>query len=223
VATPTLQTYLYQTRQLLRDANSDFYTDTFLTLEINQARQNVIRDTLCTRALALISTVGGTEVYPFSLVLSNLQTQGLPAQQILTGLNVTLDWTTNLRISMDYYPWTKFNALFRAYPFQTIPTIWSMYAYQAFYVFPIPSQVYTLEIDCVYLPSDMVKTTDVEASLPFPWSDLVQFQAAYLAKQYEQAQQEAQTYFQRYQTELQLRRGANPPWRIRSQYGNRPY
>lgn len=222
MATPTLSTYLYQTRQLLRDANSQFYTDQFLTQEINQARANVVRDTLCTRTLAIINLVGGQESYSFQSILSVVQGNGVPAQQILTILNATLDWTINLRISLDYYPWTKFNALFRAYPFQTIPTIWSMYGYQSFYLFPVPQQTYPLEIDCVYLPNDMVNNTDTEMSLPTPWSDLVQFNAAYLAKDYEQAAGESKYYLDKYYAELQLRRGSNPPWRIRSQYGNRP-
>lgn len=218
----TLQNYLFTTRFYLRDSQSVFFTDQQVIAQINQARNNVIRDTACCRALALISTVGGQELYPFSTVLTALQQQGVPAAQIAYILNVTVDWTTTMRYSLDYMAWDDFNARYRVYPYQYVPYIYGMYDTQSFYVAPIPNTTYTMEVDSVYFPNPLVSGTDVDTALVLPWSDLVPIAAAYWCKYYENAMQEAMTLFQQYRMNLDLQLAGNQPYRVPSRYANDP-
>lgn len=182
----------------------------------------------CSRGLAFVNTIAAQENYSFSTVLSALQSgssllAAAPAKAILTVLGITIQYSASpLRIALDYLPWQQFNAIYRSFPIQMFPTIWSQFDtgfHQSFFVAPIPSQVYTLEVDCLWLPNDLVNPTDVETTLNQPWSDVVPLAACYWAKHYEQAWEEAKDFKTRALLEFNIRVGAVPPWRVPSRYG----
>ena len=50
----------------------------------------------------------------------------------------------------------------------------------SFYVYPIPSQTYQYELDCLCLPQDLITDLSVEI-IPDPWSDAVKYFAAHLS------------------------------------------
>jgi hypothetical protein len=219
-----LQDYLYRTQRFLRDPFATGYDIPFLTYCINQARADLIYSSRCSRALALVNTVAAQESYNFNKVLSSVQNLGAPAKSILTVLGITIQYSsTPLRIALEYLPWQQFNAIYRSFPIQIYPTIWSQFDtgfFQSFYVAPIPSQVYVLEVDCIWLPSDLANPTDQETTIPQPWSDVVPLCACYWAKLYEQSMEEADWFADTARKQFNIRVGATPPWRVPSRYGS---
>ena len=226
----TLQDHLYRERKFLHDSGvsgGTKFDDTFLIYTINQARANLVYLSRCTRSWTTISLQQGKEWYPFSLVLQALQATGdefgntLPAKAILTILNLTIQYSSSpLRISLEYLPWSQFNAIYRAFPIQIYPTIWSMYGYQQFIVAPIPSQTYILEVDCLWLPNDLVNYTDTETAIPQPWSDAIPIVASYWALINEQSPEMVEAIKKIARDEFGIAIGATPPWRIPSAYGS---
>ena len=106
----------------------------------------------------------------------------------VTLLNV-LDLITSatifstLRTTMRWCPFSTFQTFFRFNTtVQQQPMVWSVLQQtQTVYVNPIPDQAYPMEWDSVGLPtSNLVSLTDYETSIPTPWTDCVQYYAAYL-------------------------------------------
>lgn len=64
----TLTSYLNDTRRLLHDARSSFYTDADLTVYINSASRRVVADSTCYRRLQTIYLSTGLEVYGYGQV-----------------------------------------------------------------------------------------------------------------------------------------------------------
>jgi hypothetical protein len=227
----SLQQYLYRERKFLHDSGvsgGTKFDDTFLIYTINQARANLVYLSRCTRAWTTINLAQGQEWYPFSQVLASLQTSPgdefsnqLPVKQVLTILNLTIQYSSSpLRIALEYLPWSQFNAIYRAFPIQIYPTIWSMYGYQQFIVAPIPSQTYVLEVDCLWLPSDLLNYNDNDTALPQPWSDAVPLVAAYWALINEQSPEMVEAIKKIARDEFGIQLSATPPWRIPSPYGS---
>ena len=186
----TLSSYIYTTRRLLHDANANFWTDDELTADINAARQRLVRDTGCKRVLQTSSVVYNTEKYDFS---------GLPqGDQTMDVLTINLYWGTT-RVPLLYKPWTQFNAELRYYQ-QYIgqPIAFSMYGTNSFYIGPLPDQTYTIELDTVVRPVDLVALTDPELDIKDPWYEPVPYYAAYTAKFKEQSYGEAEIFRQQY-------------------------
>src|SRR5262249_32197254 len=68
------------------------------------------------------------------------------------------------------------------------PSVWSVYQYGAngsFYLFPIPSQQLSTDMDAYCSVIPLVDDNTVDA-IPYPWTDAVPYYAAYLA--YDNAQ-----------------------------------
>jgi hypothetical protein len=119
----------------------------------------------------------GQEVYPFS----GVDLTGNPGvQSVYCVMGVSIIYA-NYRYSLPVYPFSAYQAYIRQYPFQYqyVPTFASQYGQGAngsFYVFPLPSQTYQYELDCLCIPQDLTAALSFEA-LPDPWTDAV----AYLA------------------------------------------
>jgi hypothetical protein len=185
----TLQTYITQCRRLLHDANANFWSDTELTDYINSARQRLVRDTGCLRTIQTVNTVTSQEVYQFSALPSGIQT--------LDILNINLYWG-NTRIPLRYLPWTQFNAELRFWQnYIGRPIAFSVYGQQAFYLAPVPDQVYQMELDTIILPTDLVNTSDVDA-INSPWTDPVPYYACHTAKFKEQSYGESEIFLNQY-------------------------
>ena len=226
--------YLYLTQKFLRDATSEFYDQNYLIKCINLARTDVIYAAKSTRALGLFNLTVGVQSYTFDPVLTSIQAQGIAAQQILSILTLTIEYNNPgiaplipatsgiLTYQLDWLPWSRFSAIYRAFPISIYPTIWSEYGDQGFYVAPIPSQTYVLEADVLYVPPDMINNSDTETAFVKPWTDIVPLAACYWAKFYEQSFNEAENFAKMAQGIFGIRIGAKRPWRIPSQYGQGP-
>ena len=185
----TLQTYITQCRRLLHDANANFWSDSELTDYINAARERLVRDTGCLRTIQTVNTVTNQEVYQFSALPSGIQTMDI--------LNINLYWG-NTRIPLRYLPWTQFNAELRFWQnYIGRPIAFTVYGQQAFYLAPVPDQVYAMELDTIILPTALVSTTDVDAIIS-PWTDPVPYYACHTAKFKEQSYGEAEIFLNQY-------------------------
>jgi hypothetical protein len=282
----TLQTYITLTRRLLHDANANFWSDSELTDDINNARNRLIRDTGVNRIIQNTVAVQNQELYTFdntagyvsgilvtnagsgytaapniSLTASptgnnatatatisqtgtygsntagaisgiNLVNPGLgyttaptvtitssdgngsggAAQAFLAGMpqgNLTMDiininlYWGNTRIPLRYLPWTQFNAELRFWQnYVGRPIAYSMYGAQSFYLSPVPDQNYSMEIDTIVEPTNLVNLSDVEQNIPAPWQDPVPYYAAHVAKFKEQSYGEAELFKNQYQAKM---------------------
>jgi hypothetical protein len=223
--------YLYLTQKFLRDSQNQFYDQTYLTKCVNLARSDVIYASRSTRALGLFNLTQGVQSYTFDPILAAIQANGVVSQQVLGILTLTVEYNNPapaplipatqgiLTYQLDYYPWSRFSAIYRAFPISIYPSIWSMYGDNQFYVAPIPSDQYVLECDVIYAPPDLVNLSDVETAFQKPWTDIVAVEACYWAKLYEQSFNEAENFQKMAMQLFGVRIPIKALWRIPSQYG----
>lgn len=191
----TLSDYIFVVRRLLHDANANFWTDEELTIDINDARQRLVRDTGCHRILQTSAVLTGIESYDFSTLPEGTKTMDV--------INLNVYWG-NSRIPLRYVSWTQFNAQMRYWiNYQGQPVIYSMYGPNKYFVAPVPDQDYVTELDTVVRPTDLVALSDIDTDIVDPWKDPVLFYAAYMAKFKEQSYGEAELFKQQYVQQLQ--------------------
>lgn len=111
---------------------------------------------------------------------------------VLDILSIAVLWG-DLRITFGWLPFTGFQAFCRAYRNQySTPGVFTMHqGILKTFIYPIPDQVYPMEMDVVTLPTDLAVVDSPETQLINPWNDAVQFYASYLAiaslQQYEKS------------------------------------
>lgn len=126
----------------------------------------------------------GQEVYPFSSVdLTTFPGPGNLAS-IFQIKSVSLIYS-NYRYSLPCYSFSTYQAMIRQYSsqYQYVSTFCAQFGQGvagSFYMYPLPSQAYQMEWDCICLPADLSLDADAEA-IPQPWTDIVPHFAAYLA------------------------------------------
>lgn len=190
----TLNDYITATRRLLHDANANFWTDQELTDYINGARNRLVRDTGVNRTIQMSTANQSQEVYAFSSLPEGSNT--------LDIMNINLYWG-NSRIPLRYMPWTQFNAQMRYWTnYIGQPVAFSVYGPQSFYLGPVPDQEYTIEIDTIVQPTNLVNLSDVE-TIPLPYTEPVPFYASYTAKYKEQSYGEAELFKNEYIKKVQ--------------------
>lgn len=91
----------------------------------------------------------------------------------------------NYRYVLPRYPYSIYQAMIRQYPNQYlyVPTMCSQFGdgdAGSIFFYPIPSQTYQCEWDCLCLPSDLIDEMSFEV-IPQPWQDAVPFYAAHMA------------------------------------------
>lgn len=125
-------------------------------------------------------------------------------------LSISTNWGGSW-VTLGYTYFTEFQAKARFYRnVSGQPQIWSMGPPATngggnnFYIFQIPSQSYQCDVDATILPDTLTSDATVE-QLQYPFTDLVQYYAAYLAK-YKQQQFDDAANFLRIYDEL-WRRG----------------
>jgi hypothetical protein len=188
--------------------------------------QVTINDPTGTGATATVSQMtfinqlaGAQEVYPFANV-SFAQFPGV--QGIICVKSVSLIYS-NYRYSLPCYSFSTYQALIRQYPFQYqyVPTFCAQYGQGSngsFYMYPLPSQPYQLEWDCICYPSDLSTDQDVEA-IPLPWTDGVPYFAAHLAMLELQNANSARMYLELFEKQTHTYSNAARPGRITNPYG----
>ena len=138
---------------------------------------------------AQIQYVGRAEIIPYASLPNGLNT--------LDVLNVNLFWG-NSRYPLRYLPWTQFNAQLRYWQnYIGRPIAFTIYGQSQIVISPVPDQQYLIEVDTTLLPTEMIDPGDTDTII-VPYSNLVQFYAAYMAKYYEQSYGESEIFKQEY-------------------------
>lgn len=101
---------------------------------------------------------------------------------VLDILNISVIWGSE-RLTLSWLEFTRFQAFCRAFVgYFSNPGIFSLYQSQnIFYLYPIPSQQYTMELDVIQQSYPLVNPADIDYQIYAPYDDAVQFYAAFLA------------------------------------------
>jgi hypothetical protein len=208
-----LTDYLAQTRRLLQNppAPVALYSIDDLTSYINTARGQLAGESQSVRVYATLAVTAGTRVYNFSAIdtSSNAGVDGVyNIKQAQVGVG-----DGNMILYMRSFPWFNQYLLNEIVPQEGRPVTWSQYGQGengSIYLHPIPDSSYTLNLDCVCIPVDLVTDATAEA-IPFPWTDCVPYFAAYMAFMSAQRQTDAKIMMDRYEEFVnRARRIANP-------------
>lgn len=215
-----LSDYNYLTRQLLRDANARFFTDQFLTICINNARDKVCTDAIVTRTNPAVPLVVGQTVYTYQSILAAALTlsPAPPARAIVSVLNILFNQTSSLSPPLRRYAWSDLNRIYLSQPLNSFPLAWAEYGVaNSIYIWPsIPGTGYTIQVDCLYLPVQLSTSSPTETAIPDPLTELVPFFASFWATQYEQDATRATGFAQSYEMMKDYMMSAIPPWSIQN-------
>jgi hypothetical protein len=213
-----LSDYLYLTQQLLRDANNRFFTQQFLVVCINNARDKVCVDCVVSRTNPNLNINPGQEVYTYSAIQAAVlaQSPAPPSRSVAAVLNVNFNQTGSLSPPLRRMAWSDFNRIFRSNPQTSFPLAFADYgAAQSIYIAPVPASTgYTLDVDCLYLPTKLVNPNDNDTLIPDPVTELVPFMAAFWATQYEQDATRATGFMANYEVLKNYMMAGMPPWSV---------
>lgn len=164
-------------------------------------------------------TVLGQEIYPFSAI--NLS-GNVGVASVLAVRGASILWGT-FRYTLTNLSFSKYQALVRNYTAQylDIPGIMAQFGQGlsgSVYVYPLPSDTYPMEWDCLCLPVDLADDTTAEA-IPYPWTDCVQYFAAYMAYMQAQRSTDADRMFALYEKFMKRARAFSQPSSVSSWYG----
>ena len=188
-----LNAYITQVQQLLHDPLAQNWTTAQLTNYINLARNRVAQDTKCLRQVMT--------GYSLTALQEQYQIANLPvayAPYIIDVMGIDVYWTTTVRQSLYYFPWTQFNVRYRGWTqIQNTPEAFTRMGALSVYFGPMPDQAYVTDWILAINPNPLVTDATPE-QIPVPFQDPIQFFAAYMAKFQEQAMGEAQIFFNEY-------------------------
>ena len=161
----------------------------------------------------------GQEVYPFSAI----NMSAFPGVGTIFAVRSVSVIYSNYRYSLPMYSFSAYQAYIRQYPFQYqyVPTFCSQFGQGingSLYVYPIPSQTYQWEWDCLCFPQDMSDDQSVEI-LPLPWSEAVPYFAAHLAYAELQNLNFSKAYFEMFDRMMMRYSRAARPGRMVNPYG----
>jgi hypothetical protein len=213
-----LNTYLTRTRRLLTDQGAQYWSNTELTDDINQARNRVAADTKCLRTLfQTIPLTGGVEQYNIAAaVTSSVVTPGLGAYAV-DVIGVTIYWG-NTRVKCRNTAFTEQDAKLRIFQnYQSRPGSVAMMGGNTVFINPMPDQAYNSDWDVVILPVPLASDVDPEV-IPVVWQPLIAFFAAHLAKYGEQSLSESDIFYKKYLIERQAGAFAQLGARYRDAY-----
>jgi hypothetical protein len=197
-----IDSYNLRSRRLLTDPNKQYWQDTELNDDINQARVRVAADTKCLRQLVTgVPLLAAQELYPIVATVNG----GTPANvglQVVEVISVTIYWG-NMRVKCQNRSFTEQDAKLRIFQtYQTRPGSLAIMGGNNVYLNPQPDQNYTSDWDVVLVPLPLNLSTDPEV-LPVVFQGLVPWFAAHLAKFSEQSMEEAERFYKKYLLERQ--------------------
>jgi hypothetical protein len=132
--------------------------------------------------VASISTLNqGQEEYKFSDVDLSM----FPGVATIHAVLSTTVIFSDYRYALPRYAFTDYQYKIRnyAYQFQYVPGLCAQFGQGSegsLFVYPLPSQTYQMEWDCICTPADLLFNEDPDV-IPDTWVDSVQFYAAHLA------------------------------------------
>lgn len=118
------------------------------------------------------------------------------SSNVIDVLGISVIWN-NLRVALNYAPFSIHQARLRAFSLNyQVPGSFSIFGIGTaglIYLFPLPNQVYAMEVDTKVIPNPLVSDTTPE-QVVYPFSDAIRYYAAFVAKQQEQAFDEAERF-----------------------------
>lgn len=145
----------------------------------------------------------GKEVYPFSDIDLSMF-PGVESVYMIKSVSVLF---SNFRYSLACYDFSTYQALIRQYQAtcQYVPAVCAQFGQGvdgSLYFYPLPSQSYQVELDCLCLPSDLETDLSVEA-IPMPWTDAIKYWAASMCYENLQSWNAARYYEDKFNRFLQ--------------------
>lgn len=192
-----LTTYQTQVQRLLHDTSTNFWPLAELTDYINEARNRVAQDTKCLRQLVTgVNLPTGQESYnPLTFLPASI------GPQVIDVMGITVYWG-NTRRKMRYMAFTEFDPQYRYWnQLQTIPEAYTRMSPTQVFIGPAPDQVYVSDWEVAVNPTALVDNTTVD-QIPIPFTEPVQYYAAFKAKWKEQSIGEAEVYRKMYVSNL---------------------
>lgn len=122
---------------------------------------------------------------------------------VIAVKSISLNWGGSAgsnAYTLDYWDWSSFQAYLRFYGQQGLqgnPAVWTRYQNNV-YLRPVPTQVYPMQWDSICSVIALVNDSTPEA-IPYPFTDAVQYYAAYLALLNAQRPADAGQMMQQYQ------------------------
>lgn len=164
-------------------------------------------------------TVAAQEIYPFAAL--NL-TQFPGVASVLAVRSIAMLWGT-FQYTVTRVSFSKYQAMVRNYTtgYEYIPAVGAQFGQGlngSFYLYPIPNAPYPMIWDCLCEPLALASDTDPEA-IPYPWTDVVPFHAAYLALLGAQRSQDAEQMWQQAQRYMKRARAFSQPGAVSNWYG----
>jgi hypothetical protein len=193
-----LNTYISQVQRLLHDPNAQLYSTSDLTYYINEARTQVAVESMSVRGVLSFSTANGVKSYNLSSVTTGMPSGG---SYVLAARKLAIQ-TSSISSRIDGRPWDWFFNYCLCNPSQSSakPATWAqlgMGAGGSIYFYPTPDAAYTLLVDSVIVPIDLVNDSTVEI-LAYPWTIAVKFYATYYAYMNSQRNSDADRMLQLY-------------------------
>lgn len=154
-----------------------------------------------------VSTVVGQEIYKLS-TFSILAALTPGVRSVLGVISLAAQWGAGntYKPTLRQMVWSEFQEQVRIFANSQVnfPAIWATLGQgtaKQIYLYPIPSQVLSMDAQTWCLPADLANDTTVEA-IPDPWTEAVQYYAAYLAFSNSQRKADADRMETYYKTEL---------------------
>lgn len=167
------------------------------------------------------ATVADQEVY----LLADVDVTAvllLPGVGELIGVqSISIAWGS-IKPMLDYLDFTAFQAWMRSWSvnYQNRPLVWSQYGQGAsgsYYIFPKPSQVMQVDLDCYFSVADLTSTQTADL-IPTPWHEAVYYYAAKLAFENAQRYDDARMMLAEHERLMNQARAVATPTRIPTMY-----
>lgn len=214
-----LNNYLQQVYRLVNDQSQTNFNFDDLVQYVNEGRLQIASASQSIRLLSSNDLVIGQEVYPFSS-LSIPASSGYGEVVAVKGISLLYG---NFRYTLQKVSFSRYQALIRAYAsdYQDVPKACAQYGQGvsgSIYMYPPPSDTYTTEWDCICLPQALATDSDIEL-IPYPWTDAVQYYAAYRAMEAAQQFPIADRYNAQFIRYVKKARADSQPSAIVNWYG----
>lgn len=155
------------------------------------------------------STVTGQETYDFATL--DILAQTIAGVGNVFAINtIAAQWGQGsvYKPTLSRKTWTEFQAYYRinANQYVNFPAVWSQHKRGVngnFFLFPLPGNILSMDIDAICIPIDLGNDQTPEA-LQLPWTDGVPYLGAYFAYNNSQRKEDADRMFKYYTQFMQV-------------------
>lgn len=204
--------YLKRTRLLLADIDFSIFNEEDLTTYVNMARGQIAGLAECIRVYGTLAVIAANQQYAFSTFnLGNSVATGIQGALNVRQITYALG-TGQKMVYTRPFPWFNQFVLADPAPIASGPTTWSQFGQGAngSVFLNLLDAPYTLSLDVVAYPIDLVTDATVEA-IPYQWTDAIPWFAAYFAAMTVGDADKSKTFYEEYEKFLQRARMAATP------------